>query len=1000
MTRPVGINIGGIAQDTTGCPFLNILKTNPWAYLPGNTDQWNPVGGDGVGGIAVDSNYYPTSLAGLTSGTYAKYQMHVLAGIPSNPYTDRYRTGNYVFLYDDGGGTETFSFSGTDATVVTGGNQPGRIVVNVATATGIGFTGISCSSVGSPYVKNFRLIYSPNSTAGAKWDGVSARPAHYGDEEWAHENDGEIFDPVFVSRLSPICGYLRFLDWTGSFGSQTTWATRPQLSHSTWKIGHVPVEVMIAAANKFNANFWLNVDAQVDPDYIEQLATLVLSDLNSNLSAWFEFYNEIWQFNFEGQAEFLGTQGGINFPNSFKVTGTASGTSSRVRLTLAKSISASFATGDSCVVSGVGGTTEANGTWTINVIDSTHIDLVGTTFANAWTSGGTAQVTSGTNYSGFTQGFAECLRRTAIVNDVVKNVWSGSLSRVRTVVNAQNVYPTPLQFCIQSLGTDWGGLYAGFTGSISGTTLTASSITGTIAVGQEVTGSGVAARTRIMEDLGGSTYRLNISQTVGSTAMTSQWWTGQLKDYWDVAATAPYWGILWGTPAAWGADADVGAAKIKTEMIDGGLLPTLSSAPTSTTDGTTAGVDYVLDTSGDPSWNPSSTPSNGDIIRCTIATAYVQPTAASVTFDAGTDRVTWTGHNFLDLTLVSFGGPNKTVTFDTTADTVNATAHGFTNGVRGVFTGTSHATAPVDVDFQTYYYVVNAAADTFQVSLTSGGSALDLTGSTTGTITFRAMPIPLNDENDANHQHNYYVRNISGDTFQLSTTPAGSILDLSVVPAGTTTARAYFMTMTVNGGSRTHVLVENGFVISGPDDIGTGGTGRLILCYTDTTAIGAAPIPAWRRIFASSANPTGTGQIPSTVSAATQSLKEERDIAIAAGKEFAIYECGQHFLANSPISVSGYWSGAEFHTMYSALNRSAEMGEMYDYYLALLDSELGPNEPIVHYSSVGYFSSFGYWGALENILQTYADATAPKYNALIDFVTAQASRGTKSWLGR
>lgn len=45
-------------------------------------------------------------------------------------------------------------------------------------------------------------------------------------------------------------------------------------------------------------------------------------------------------------------------------------------------------TGDVRTVFGVGGTTEANGTWTITVIDATHIDLQGTTFTNVYTSGG------------------------------------------------------------------------------------------------------------------------------------------------------------------------------------------------------------------------------------------------------------------------------------------------------------------------------------------------------------------------------------------------------------------------------------------------------------------------------------------------------------------------------------------------------------------------------------------------------------------------------------
>lgn len=58
----------------------------------------------------------------------------------------------------------------------------------------------------------------------------------------------------------------------------------------------------------------------------------------------------------------------------------------QIRLTV--SSTTGMTTGDVRTVSGVGGTTEANGTWTITVIDATHIDLQGTTFTNVYTSGG------------------------------------------------------------------------------------------------------------------------------------------------------------------------------------------------------------------------------------------------------------------------------------------------------------------------------------------------------------------------------------------------------------------------------------------------------------------------------------------------------------------------------------------------------------------------------------------------------------------------------------
>ncbi len=58
-----------------------------------------------------------------------------------------------------------------------------------------------------------------------------------------------------------------------------------------------------------------------------------------------------------------------------------------IRLSVAST--ATFATGQVKTVSDVVGTTEANGTWTITVVDATHIDLQGSTFTNAYVSGGT-----------------------------------------------------------------------------------------------------------------------------------------------------------------------------------------------------------------------------------------------------------------------------------------------------------------------------------------------------------------------------------------------------------------------------------------------------------------------------------------------------------------------------------------------------------------------------------------------------------------------------------
>lgn len=69
------------------------------------------------------------------------------------------------------------------------------------------------------------------------------------------------------------------------------------------------------------------------------------------------------------------------------ITGASDNGSGLIRLAVASTTT--FATGQKKTVSDVVGTTEANGTWTITVASSTAIDLQGSTFANAYVSGGT-----------------------------------------------------------------------------------------------------------------------------------------------------------------------------------------------------------------------------------------------------------------------------------------------------------------------------------------------------------------------------------------------------------------------------------------------------------------------------------------------------------------------------------------------------------------------------------------------------------------------------------
>jgi hypothetical protein len=73
------------------------------------------------------------------------------------------------------------------------------------------------------------------------------------------------------------------------------------------------------------------------------------------------------------------------------ITGAANNGSGLVRIT---DTAHGYITGDFVTIAGVGGTVEANGNWPITVITANTFDLVGSAFAVAYTSGGTAVLNS------------------------------------------------------------------------------------------------------------------------------------------------------------------------------------------------------------------------------------------------------------------------------------------------------------------------------------------------------------------------------------------------------------------------------------------------------------------------------------------------------------------------------------------------------------------------------------------------------------------------------
>jgi hypothetical protein len=84
-----------------------------------------------------------------------------------------------------------------------------------------------------------------------------------------------------------------------------------------------------------------------------------------------------------------------------------------------------------------------------------------------------------------------------------------------------------------------------------------------------------------------------------------------------------------------------------------------------------------------------------------------------------------------DFTTAALAGTNAPVTLQDTGDTVTRTAHGHSNGATVRFYNLVSTTG---VSENTPYFVISATANTFQVSLTLGGSAIALTTDGSATL--------------------------------------------------------------------------------------------------------------------------------------------------------------------------------------------------------------------------------------------------------------------------
>lgn len=266
--QPVAINLAGIADWSTQAPFLDHFKTaRPWiGHLPG---QW---GGSDHGDLQaagyLDPDGWPTAIPPELGsiGTV------ILTDLPQEAVSLK---GRYVLRFEGKGIVEV---SGRAENV-----RYGQGEVRFDYTPGPGPVEIRIQRMGRDggYVRNITVVKEEHLEA---FDG------------------GALFNPLWLERLEGFAA-LRFMDWMDTNDSaQTGWEDRPLPQDYTWALKGVPAEVMLALANRLGADAWFTMPHMADDSYVRQFARLTEQELKTDLRAYAEYSNEVWNWQFQQAA--------------------------------------------------------------------------------------------------------------------------------------------------------------------------------------------------------------------------------------------------------------------------------------------------------------------------------------------------------------------------------------------------------------------------------------------------------------------------------------------------------------------------------------------------------------------------------------------------------------------------------------------------------------------------------------------------------------------------
>lgn len=172
-----------------------------------------------------------------------------------------------------------------------------------------------------------------------------------------------------------------------------------------------------------------------------------------------------------------------------------------------------------------------------------------------------------------------------------------------------------------------------------------------------------------------------------------------------------------------------------TQITHVGINTLTTSPPTDTTPGVSTNAAATEATGGSPAYARQAVTwgaaSSGTKANATTALTFDVP-AGTYGFFTFWNASTGNSSNYRGYSVFGGASPKKgfgTVdATDVTNNTITSNGHGLVNTDRVILFNVVGETIPAGITEGGAYFVVGSATDTFQIALTSGGAAVDLTG--------------------------------------------------------------------------------------------------------------------------------------------------------------------------------------------------------------------------------------------------------------------------------